>query len=491
MSTTTRIPAVIEPLPELQVKIPLKMDLRPYQAGGVAYGIEKQCFINGDDMGLGKTFQSIATLIALKAFPCLVICPSSVKENWRREWEKFSHVKAIVLDDSVKHNFTEYYRVGWAQVFITNYESLKKFFVESINTPEDGGRFKVADVNLRKKHTDLFKSVVVDEIHKLKDFKTQSHKITRAITKDKTIVLGLTGTMFINKPIDIAGQLLIINRMPDFGGFKYFKSRFCAGDKQASNLKELNILLNHTCYYRRNKTDPEIKKYLPDKSRQIIMCSLSAAARKEYDHALNDLKGYLKTYKNSDDETLKRSLKSAMMVRIGVLKNISARGKLKDAFDFINDLISQKRKVVVFCQLNEVVRMVQDNFPKSVRITGQENSIQKQNSIDRFQRDPKVDIIVCNLKAAGVGVDGLQNVASDVCMLEMGWHAAVMDQAEDRCYRTGQHRNVMCTYFLGKNTIDEWNYQMIEAKRDMGNTITGAEDNTEVSVINGLMDLLK
>lgn len=486
---TTLIPNIIKPLPELKVKIPLKLELRPYQSNGVAYGIEKECFINGDDMGIGKTFQAIATVVAKQAFPCLVICPAGVKINWRNEWHKFSYHKAIVLEDEVKNNFTEYYRVGWAQVFIVNYESLKKYFVESINLPADGGRFKVSDIVLKKKYSDFFKSVIVDEIHKVKELKTQTYKFTRAITKDKKIVIGLTGTMFVNRPYDLVAQLGIINRLPDFGGSKYFKARFCNGEKKASNLHELRVLLNEICYYRRNKTDPEIKKYLPDKSRQIIMCDLSPSARKEYDHALSDLKSYIKQYKGATEEQAKKSLNGLMMVRIGILKSISARGKLNDAFDYIHDQVTQGQKVIVFAALNDIIQKIQERFPRSVRITGQENSIQKQNSIEQFQRNAKIDICACNIKAAGTGVDGLQNAASIVCFLEQGWNPAIMDQCEDRAYRSGQHNNVICNYFLGKNTIDEWNYELIESKRSIGNSITGAEENVDVNIIEGIMNL--
>ena len=481
----------IPPMPELMHEIALKppYSLRPYQGAGVAYGIEKKRFINGDDMGLGKTLQAIATAIALNQFPCLIICPSAVKENWKKSIEQFSYKKAIVLQDSIKHTFPEYHRVGMADFFIVNYESLKKYFVESTNEPPPGKRFKVTDVNFKKKYIELFKSGIVDEIHKLKDGKTQTYKFTRGILVGKEVIMGLTGTAVVNKPTDLAAQLAIIGRLGDLGGYKLFKERFCSGPKEASNLKELNWRMNGICYFRRNKTDPEIKKHLPDKSRQIVICDLSPVARKEYSHAQANLESYMREYNKASDDQIKKSMKGEVMVRIGILKNISARGKLKNAFEFIHDLVSQGEKVVVFCQLNDVVAAVRKEFPNSVQITGAENSIQKQASVDRFQKDAKINVIVCNLKAAGVGVDGLQNASTNVCFLEFGWHAAVMDQAEDRLYRTGQHNNVMCTYFLGRSTIDEWNYKMIESKREMANTITGAEDLTEVSFVDDIVTL--
>ena len=76
----------IPPLPELTIEIPLKMELYPYQREGVAYNITHKRVIIGDKMGLGKTCQGIASVVALDAFPCLVICPSVLKINWQREW---------------------------------------------------------------------------------------------------------------------------------------------------------------------------------------------------------------------------------------------------------------------------------------------------------------------------------------------------------------------------------------------------------------------
>lgn len=479
----------IPPLPELKIDIKLKKELRGYQGPAVAYGIEHVSFINGDDMGLGKTFESIATAVALDAFPLLVICPSSVKENWKRAIEDFSYKKAIVLQDSIRHTFPEYARVGMAQVFIVNYESLKKYFVKDIKKDPKTGRFKVSDIVYITKHIQLFKGVIVDEIHKLKDSSTQNYKITRGITMGKFSVQGLTGTAVVNKPADLAPQLSIVNRFKDFGGMNHFVSRYCSGPKEASNLKELNYMLNKICYFRRNKSDPEIKKDLPDKSRQIIICDLSPDARKEYAKAFNDLESYMKEYKEMSDAAVAKSMKGQVMVRIGILKNISARGKLQDAFDFIDDLLQQGQKVVVFAHLNDVVSAVRQQFPKSVQITGAEDGVQKQRNVDIFQKDPNINLIVLNLKAGGVGIDGLQNVATNVCFLEFGWHAAVMDQAEDRLYRSGQHANVMCTYFLGKDTIDEWNYKLIESKRTMAGTITGAEDDTDVAFVDNIINL--
>lgn len=490
---------IIPPLPELDVSIQLKREMRPYQKPGVAYTIQKQRLIMGDDMGLGKTMQAICSIEALhqlgkEVYPCLIVCPSAVKENWKREIEKTVYRKALVMTNSTKNTFPEFYRTGMAQFFIVNYESLKKYFVDHIDDPgaDKNGKKKkptLKHIHFKKKYLDFFKAIIVDESHRVKAISTMATKFTKGVANEKETVLLLTGTPLINKPVDLVSQLGILNRLADFGGYKYFMDRYCSGPKGASNLKELNYKLNLFCFYRRNKTDPEVKKYLPDKSRQVVMCDLKQDSRKEYDHAMANLESYMKQYKNASDEKIQQSMKGEVMVRIGILKNISARGKLKDAFEFIKDVIDGGEKIVVFCNLTEIVHAVQEAFPKSVRLTGAENATQKQASVDAFKTRKDVDLIVLNLKAGGVGVDGLQDVATQVCFIEFGWHAAIMDQAEDRLYRMGQHSNVMCTYFLGRDTIDEWNYNLIQEKRQIANAVTGNEDLTEVSVVDSFANL--
>lgn len=446
-----------------------------------------------------NTFQAIASIEALHmqgkaAYPCLIVCPSAVKENWKREIEETVNRKAIVLSNATRQTFQEFFRTGLAHYFIVNYESLKKFFVEHIDDPgidKNGKKRKptLKHYHFRKKSIDFYKSIIFDESHKLKAVSTMASKISKGISTGKETIFLLTGTPLINKPNDLIAQLGIMNRLVELGGYKHFVDRYCSGPNGASNLKELNFNLNKTCFFRRNKTDPEVKKYLPDKSRQVILCDLNRESRKEYDHAMANLESYMKQYKQASDEKIQQSMKGEVMVRIGILKNISARGKLKDAFDFVQELIDSGQKVVVFANLIEIVAAVQKAFPRSVRLTGAENAVQKQASVDSFRTNDNVDVIVLNLKAGGVGVNGLQDVATNVCFIEFGWHAAIMDQAEDRLYRMGQHSNVMCTYFLGRDTIDEWNYDLIQKKREIANTVTGNDDQTEVSIVDSFATL--
>lgn len=472
----------IEPMPELEIELPIKAELRHYQKQGIAKGIQLRRLLNGDEPGLGKTIQSIGTIIGIDkvhggAFPCLCIVPASLKMNWEREWKKFSDKKVMILNDKVKDNWQNYWQLGLADVFIVNYESLKKFFVK--NYPK---RMKNAGDIEMDSRIELFKSVIVDESHKCKSTATQQSKLTLRMAHGKENVILLSGTPVVNKPADLFPQIAIMNRLEDFGGRRGFLNRYCEGGKGASNLKELNYLLNKHCYFRREKKD--VLDDLPEKERQTIICEIST--RETYEKAKNDFVRFLRD-NGCNSEEIRRKLRGEIMVKMGELKRISARGKLDAVFDFVDEITEAGEKIILFCNLHEIVDALKERYPKAVSVTGLSSMDEKQAAVDKFQADPNTKILIGNIKAAGVGLT--LTASSRVAFIEFPWTYADCVQCEDRAHRFGQKNNVMCTYFLGKDTIDEQLYQMIQSKRHIANTISGATDKMEMSIVDNVMSL--
>lgn len=474
----------IPEMPILNQDIPLKRQLFGYQRQGVAYNLIHKKTILGDAPGLGKTAQAIATVIAAQAFPCLVVCPSSLKINWEREFEMWGNHKATILSDSIKDTWDMLYQMRYADIFIVNYESLKKYFVAEINQPigKDGKKVPLRLNHIKfKSKIKLFKSIICDESHRVKDIKTQTTKFVKGISVGKEYVYLLTGTPVVNKPDDLVSQIGILDRMNDFGGYQNFKANYC---DNSDRFQELNYLLKKNCFYRREKAD--VLKELPPKMRQIVLCDITT--RKEYSDALSDLEDYLKRYRQASDAQIQKSMKGEIMVRIGILKNISARGKIKDAIEYISDVIDSGEKLILFTHLREVQDMIMKSFPAAVSILGDDDTVTRQKNVDRFQNDPKVQLIVCSIKAAGVGIT--LTASSRVAFLELPWHPADCEQCEDRAHRIGQVDSVSCVYLLGKDTIDEHIYDIIDKKRSVSNAITGARDDVEMSVQSGVINLL-
>ena len=460
-------------LPDLTIPHSLKIQPYPYQLKGIARGLELKRFMNCDEPGLGKTLQSIATINLANAFPCLVICPSSLKINWQREWEKFTDKKAMVLTDKVRDTWTFFYQTGMHQVFIVNYESLKKYFVQRIKKAEG---WTLRDVEFRNS-INLFKSVIIDESHRCKSASTQQAKFCKGICTGKEWVIELTGTPVVNRPKDLIPQLAILDRMNDFGGYKPFVDRYCSGQREASNLRELNFNLWKYCMFRREKS--LVLTDLPDKIRQVNTCEITN--RKEYMDAERDLIMYLQKYKDADDDKIAKAMRGEVMVRINILRQISARGKVRDVIEFVKDFRENGKKIILFCSLHEVVDQLKRYFPTAVSVTGRDSQDEKQRAVDAFQNNPKADIIICSIKAAGVGLT--LTASSNVAFVEFPWTYADCCQCEDRAHRIGQKDSVTCYYFLGRRTIDEKVYRIIQEKKNIANAVTGSTEDIEENIV--------
>lgn len=474
----------IDELPDLQLRLPWK-DGCPspyeYQLKGIARGLELERFINADQPGLGKTVQAIGTVLGWHqttkiVYPCLIICPATLKENWRREVEeKWSNRRAIVLTDKVRNTWHQYHRMGMGDFIICNFESLWSYFVIGTKNKK-GSKPRLDEINFTPLIS-MFNSIIVDEIHRLKDPSTLQSKTARGICAGKKYVIGLTGTPVVNKPKDLSSQLAMINRLPDFGGYRYFLDRYCQGCTGTANLNELNGKLNKLCFFRREKKD--VLKDLPDKLREVFTCDITT--RTEYNLAKNDLGKFLKEQGYSEKQ-VNKSLNAEIMVKIGVLKSISARGKLPEAIEHIQEVVDSGEKIVVFIHQKFMANELMKAFPDSVSVRGteidphtgkerQQDAASRQAAVDAFQNNPSVQVIVCSIKAAGVGIT--LTASSRLIFLELPWHPADVEQCEDRIHRIGQKNSAQISYFLGKDTIDEDIYKMIEKKRDIADAITG------------------
>jgi len=437
--------------------------LRPFQLAGVAYAIDvRKCFI-ADEMGLGKTVQALASLQHEDAFPALVVCPASLKTNWDREVKMWLPGKTTHIVDSKSG-------VKNADVVIINYDILTKQEDALKSVP--------------------FRSLIFDESHYAKNGKakrTQAlKKIAERVPKDG-MILALTGTPVLNRPIELISQLEILDRINEFGGSWNFRQRYCKAHhngygwdfKGSSNAEELNELLRRTCYVRRNKQD--VLTELPDKARYEIPIDLSGKGHQNYRMAEA---GVLEYFAGDG-----RSANSAQQLgHIMNLKRLAGEGKVETACEWIDTFLdSTDRKLVVFAHHISVVDAIAEKYG-NLRVAGKDTQQVRQNAVDSFQNDPESRVIVLNMKAGGVGLT--LTAASDVLFVEQGWTPAEHDQAEDRCHRIGQDDNVSAWYLLANDTIDHDIYQLIADKRVVVDAVTEGDEEESGSILNELVKSL-
>ena len=450
---------------DAEISIPtLNGTLMPYQKAGVAYaGSVGRCLI-ADQMGLGKTVEAIASLEYRDAFPAIIVCPASLKENWKREINKWlPHRSVNIL--SGKGNIAN------VDVNIVNYDIIGRF-VEPIMHLKPMG-------------------LVLDESHYVKTSKTKRTEAVRDIAKkvpQSGTVLLLSGTPVTNRPEELVSQLEILGMLSRFGGKWAFLKRYTNAyhngfgwdTKGASNLNELNMKLRQNCYIRRTKD--EVLKELPAKTRNVVHVEPSGKGYAEYRKAEGDLLSFLAEngYRASDTaEHLRRTT---------VLKRLAADAKMESVIEWIDSFLeSCDRKLVVFAHNVAIVDYLAGKYG-NLRVSGQDSMEDRQHAVDSFQKDPKARVIVLNLQAGGVGLT--LTAGSDVCFVQQGWTPGEHDQAEDRCHRIGQENSVQVWYLIGVNTIDEDIYDLIDAKRAVVDAVTDGDEVQQAGVIGDLMKRL-
>ena len=449
----------------------LRVEPYPYQREGIAYGLDKKRLIIGDEPGLGKTLQSIGIVDTANAYPCLVICPSSLKINWQREFEKFTDKSALVLDNSVRTTWPYLLKMGMHHVAVVNYESLRKYFVWDIR---GGKSFRLKDVVFCPQIR-MFRSVIIDESHRVKDPSAQQTIFTKGITTGKEWIILLSGTPVVNRPEDLVAQLSIMGRLQEFGGRTKFMADYCTDpkDKKAELAVPLSVLSNQlyaNCMIRREKA--KVLPQLPDKTRVDLYVDISNAP--EYGLAAADLAEYLRQYTECTDWEIRRKMRMEALVRFMTLRQLATLGKVAQAVDFIRTFLDSGKKLIVFCSLHEVVDALCKAFPRAVTVTGRDSAASKQAAVDSFQNNPDVQLIVCSIKAAGVGLT--LTASSNVAFVELPWTFCDCQQCEDRAHRIGQKDNVTCYYLLGRGTIDQTIYSLIHKKKSIAAELMNSDD---------------
>lgn len=444
----------------------LRVQPYPYQMDGIRFGLEKRRIFIGDEPGLGKTLQSIGIIDTADAYPCLVICPSSLKINWQREFERFTDKKALVLDNNTRTTWPYLLQMKMHHVAIVNYESLRKFFVWDIK----GGKFfRLKDVVFCP-HINLFKSIIIDESHRVKDPSAQQTIFTKGIATGKQWCILLSGTPVVNRPEDLVSQLSIMGRLNEFGG----KSQFLASYSEGENLTELSERLYSSCLIRREKA--KVLTELPEKTRCDLYVDISN--RQEYDLATEDLAEYLRQYRECTDSEIRRKMHMEALVKFMTLRSLSAIGKVAQAIDFAKNFLASGKPLIIFCGYHDIVDALCMAFPKAVRVTGRDSLVAKQAAVDAFQSG-QAQLIICSIKAAGVGLT--LTASSNVAFVEFPWTYADCCQCEDRAHRIGQKDNVTCYYLIGRRTIDSALYEIIHRKKSIANEIMASDDDVPTS----------
>jgi len=482
-----------EPLPFM------KRQPHSYQRQAVAFfEINNGVAILGDQPGVGKTLSALV-YAAKHRHKTLIICPSSLKFGWKNETLEFTKDKAFIYKYKPKKGSPHVAFTKNESLFhIVNYESLETYvdiqykhvckgkllvggkgmtvcnheMVDNIKKHKEcpvcknSNSFKSRinghvfskdkfDQELKPEDYDL---IVIDEFHRIKEKNTGWTKIIREAFKDVPRKLLLSGTAIKSRPKEFFVGLNFLypqewNNQHEFG------VRYCAGFQDtfgwkydgASNLEELYERMSRF-FLRRLKKD--VLKDLPPKTHTSIPIELEDVEFKEY---AKILEGCIKMIDGEE-------VKDSYLVQVNKLKMFTAQCRLKRVVEFIQEIIDSGEKVVIMSDFQDIANKIYEHF-KDVAVlhTGSMNEVEKQESVDKFQKDKNIKVFSGMIIASGVGIT--LTAASRFIFMGFAWTPSDMEQAEDRIHRASTtHDNIQILTPYCMDTLDEDILELLDEK---------------------------
>jgi SWI/SNF-related matrix-associated actin-dependent regulator 1 of chromatin subfamily A len=429
-----------------------KYDHRPplaHQKEAIEKLVGSKRFILADDMGLGKTTSTIIAALETGAKKILIVCPASLKINWQREIENYSD-RTVFIAEGKKFS-TE------SDFVIVNYDILKNF-----HDPKEKDNSLLNQSN--------FDLVVLDEAHMISNAQAQRTRIINHFVKQIKRVWLLTGTPMTSRPMNYYNLLNIIES-PVAQNWMAYAIRYCQGYQfTAGKRKVWNVSGASNLEELRDRTAKQILRRLkenvldlPDKIITPVYLRLQS---KDYESLMGE---YYDWYDKNPDESSSLTVQFSKLMKV---RKVIANEKVKQTIEFAENILEQGKKLIIFTNFTDTLQSIYQHFgKKAVYLDGSCSNAQRQQAVDLFQNDEKIQVFVGNLKAAGVGLT--LTAAEVVIMNDLSFVPAEHAQAEDRAYRYGQKSNVLVYYPLFDNSIEGAIYDILNNKKRIINTVMG------------------
>jgi SWI/SNF-related matrix-associated actin-dependent regulator of chromatin subfamily A-like protein 1 len=416
--------------------------------------VENKKFILEDDMGLGKTTSTIIAALESGSKKVLIICPATLKINWKREIENYSDKPVYIAEGK---NFSTD-----ADFVIINYDIIKNF-----HDTKKKGESQILDAN--------FDLVVVDEAHYIKNATAQRTKLINDLVKKVDRLWLLTGTPMTSRPIDYFNLLSLIES-PVAKNWMAYAIRYCQGYQfNVGGRKVWNVMGASNLEELRDRTTGltlrRLKENVLDLPDKIITPVYLRLKSKMYEEIMGE---YYDWYDKNPEESKSLTVQFTKLTKI---RQVIADEKIAQTIELAENIVEQGKKVIIFCNFTDSLNKICEHFGKTaVKLDGSMSKPERQHSVDGFQENDKVKVFVGNIKAAGVGLTLTAGEA--VIMNDLSFLPSDHAQAEDRAYRYGQKNNVLVYYPIFENTIEGIIYDILNNKKQVIATVMGDNQNT-------------
>ncbi|MCS6836894.1 MAG: DEAD/DEAH box helicase [Anaerolineae bacterium] len=476
-----------ETLQEVPPPADLQAEMRPYQKRGLAWLSFLYQYRLGaclaDDMGLGKTVQAIAFLLHLRQqgqlrTPSLVIAPTSVVMNWKRELARFAPTLKTLIHQGKDRLLKDAFRQAaqQAEVVVSSYALLSR------------DRETLSPIP--------WSVLILDEAHNIKNSSTKQAQVARSLAADYRV--AMTGTPIENRLAELWSIFHFLNS-GYLGSEKTFQAQFARPIERHQDEDAIQQLRRLTSPFilRRMKTDPNIIQDLPDKIETRVYATLTIEQASLYEAVVRDT---MAAIERAQGQMARRGLILRLLVQLKQVCNHPAHflkdgselkgrsGKLERLCDLLEEIeeTNEGDKVLIFTQFAEMGELLRQHLAAVFKteplwLHGADTPKKREAAIQRFRDDPQARLFILSLRAGGVGLNLVE--ANHVFHYDRWWNPAVEDQATDRAFRIGQKRTVQVHKFVCSGTLEERIDDLIENKKGLAEQVVGSDESwlTELS----------
>jgi superfamily II DNA or RNA helicase len=441
----------------------LTLALRPYQREGLAWlqylrehGLAG---ILADDMGLGKTAQTLAHLLLEKEAkrldkPALVVLPTSLVFNWKREAERFAP-GLRVLSLHGKDRAERFARIPAHDVCLTTYPLLWR------------------DIEALAQHD--YHLLILDEAQTVKNAASQAAQSVRKLKSRHR--LCLTGTPLENHLGELWAQFDFL--LPGFlADSKAFARTWRTPIEKHGDRLRRDLLAARLKPFILRRRKEDVAKELPPKTIIVRSVELEGGQRDLYETVRTAMdvrvreeiaaKGFNRSQIVILDALLKlrQVCCDPRLLKFETAKKVKEHAKLDLLMDIVPELVEEGRKILLFSQFTSMLALIAEALTKAgiafVTLTG--DTVDRESVIKQFQ-EGHTPVFLISLKAGGVGLN--LTAADTVIHFDPWWNPAVENQATDRAHRLGQTRNVFVYKLLAAGSIEEKILALQEKKAEL------------------------
>lgn len=457
----------------------LKVELLPHQMDGIGFALGASRSILADDMGLGKTIQGIGYSEILAKYAgikkVLIICPTSLKSQWKSEIVKFSDRSALLIQGAYQERTAQYQNDTFFT--ICNYEQVLKDLMFMKNLKWD--------------------LIIIDEAQRIKNWEAKTSKYIKEL--QSKFALALTGTPIENRLDDLFSIVEFIDQRHLGPSFRFYNSHKIADDKgKVLGYKNLDQLRERLKPILLRRTRNLVLKDLPSRRDQIILIP-PTENQKEFDIAQKQIISSILAKPFITEMDMLRLQKSLLLARMNadsqylVLKKGDTHStkldKLEELFDQIK--LEPDRKCVLFSEWTTMLDIIEPLLKKRkmqfVRLDGQVPQKKRQKLVESFKQDPKITFFITT-NAGSTGLN-LQN-ANTVINIDLPWNPAVLEQRIARTHRMGQKNKVHVYILVTAETIEQKMLTTLASKKNLA--LASLDYNSkinEVDIVSGIDEL--